>query len=322
MSSELIEQATKAWDEYDIAKVRSVAWSSISYFGQRMSQAFSGEMSTTDYVHQLLRDRVKPALREHLAGVAIACGDMASERLYFEGGRVVKFAAVDGFDVSRASLDRYTPNGLAFTPHVADCNRIVLPENAYHLAVGSHGIHHIYNLGNLFYQLHFAMADGGLMFMYEWVGPEYLQIPPVNYFLSMALLWLLFPSRKVRTTHMGVQKGLWLQSKPDEFEPSEACNSSELMPQFKKYFKPIKMVLHGGLTYPIFEGIAQNIDQSKPLNRFKIQFVYHLEVVLTRMRIIKPLFVIVVAEKRDLERPFPMKRLFSVYERIRSRLKR
>lgn len=322
MSSELIEQATKAWDEYDIEKVRSVAWSSIAYFGQQMAKKFSGDTSTTDYVHQLLRDRVEPASQEKLAGVAIACGDMVSERLYFENGSAVKFAAVDGYDVSKASLDRYTAKGLAFTPHVTDCNRIVLPESAYHLAVGSHGIHHIYNLGNLFYQLHFAMKEGGLLFMYEWVGPEYLQIPPVNYFLSSALLWLLFPSRKTRTTHMGVRKGLWLQSKPDEFEPSEACNSSELMPQFKKYFKPIKMVLHGGLTYPIFEGIAQNIDQTQPFNSFKIRLVYHLETVLTKLRIIRPLFVIVVAEKRELERPFPMKRLFGLYERMRARFRR
>lgn len=287
-----------------------------------MSHQFSDDLSTTDFVHQLLKDRVKPALHDKLAGVAVACGDMASERLYFEGGRAVRFAAIDGYDVSKASLDRYTPNGLVFTPHVADCNRLVLPECAYHLAVGSHGIHHIYNLGNLFYQLHFALDEGGLLFMYEWIGPEYLQIPPVNYFLSMALLWLLFPTGKTRTTHMGVRKGLWLQAKPDEFEPSEACNSSELMPQFKKYFKPIKMVLHGGLTYPMFEGIAQNIDQNSALNRFKIRFVYHLEAVLTRLRIIKPLFVIVVAEKRELERPFPMKRLFGLYERIRDRLRR
>lgn len=98
---------------------------------------------------------------------------------------------------------------------------------------------------------------------------------------------------------MGQKKGvLWIQQRPDEFDPSEACNSKNLYPQFIKYFKPIKIVLFGGLSYPIFEGIAQNIDQSKKWNLRKIKIIYGIEKFLTKIHFIKPLFMITVAGKR------------------------
>ena len=67
-----------------------------------------------------------------------------------------------------------------------------------------------------------------------------------------------------------------------------------------KYFKPIKMYLHGGLMYPIFEGTAPNIDETKLINKLRIRIVYHVETLLTKLKIIKPLFVMAVGEKRPI----------------------
>src|SRR5262249_1162578 len=95
-------------------------------------------------------------------------------------------------------------------------------------------------------------------------------------------------------------KGIWQQSRPEEFDPSEACNSRELLPQFLKYFKPVKMYLHGGLMYPIFEGTAPNIDERRGIDQLRLRAVYFLEVLLTSLRIIKPLFVMAIGEKRRI----------------------
>jgi hypothetical protein len=122
-----------------------------------------------------------------------------------------------------------------------------------------------------------------------------------NRVVSRLLLRLLFPSRKTRTTHLGQIKGSFLQLDPDSFDPSEACNVNELLPQFLKYFRPFRMHMHGGLAYPIFEGIAQNIDQSNKLNQWKISMVDRVEQSLTRKGLIQPLFMTVVAEKRKLQ---------------------
>ncbi|PAX54330.1 class I SAM-dependent methyltransferase [Brunnivagina elsteri] len=299
MNNSIIDKAKQTWNEIDINQVRDVAWCSISFFGRKLAKSFSGEESSVSLIHHLLVQRLPAERLNNLKGTAIVCGDMQAERGFFEDNSIVKFQQVDGFDLSDISLARYTPDeNISFTPHVIDCNNLVLERDCYDLIVGCHGIHHIYNLGNTFYQAHKALTDGGLIYLYEWIGLEYLQIPRINHIFAAILLFLLFPSKSIRTTHMGKVKGFWIQHSPNEFDPSEACNSQELLKQFEKYFQPIKIVFHGGLTYPIFEGIAQNIDQTKLINKLRIQIVYYLEVILTKLKIIKPCFMAVIAEKK------------------------
>jgi SAM-dependent methyltransferase len=299
MSEVLVERARETWDTIDIKKVRDVAWCSIPYFPQKVMARLTGAEQPTAYIHRLLRERL-PDRHRHLRGAALVCGDMAAERGFFEPDDIVKFEHVDGYDLSPASLARYTPRGLSFRPTVMDCNCLTLERNQYDLLVGCHGIHHLYNLGNLFYQCHRALNDGGLLYLYEWIGPPYLQIPRRNHLLASLLLWTLFPSRRTRTNHLGQVKGSWLQPGPEVFDPSEACNATELLPQMLKYFQPLRLVAHAGLTYPIFEGLAQNLDPDGWLNRVKFALVDRLETALTRVGLVKPLFLVAVAEKRAL----------------------
>jgi SAM-dependent methyltransferase len=299
MNNSAIEQAKQTWNEIDINQVRDVSWCSISFFGIQLAKSFSGEQSSVSFIHHLLAQRLPAERLNHLKGAAIVCGDMQAEKDFFEDSSIVQFKQVNGFDLSDISLARYTPNpNISFTPHVTDCNNLILERSSYDLIVGCHGIHHIYNLGNTFYQAHKSLTDGGLIYLYEWIGSEYLQIPRINHIIAAILLFFLFPSKAIRTTHMGKVKGFWIQHLPNEFDPSEACNSQELLTQFQKYFQPIKIVFHGGLTYPIFEGIAQNIDQTKLINKLRIRIVYYLEVILTKLNIIKPCFMAVIAEKK------------------------
>ncbi len=291
-----LSKAAQMWDEADTGKMREVAWSSIQHIAEAYATEFSGHVPAELYIHQLLAERLVGE-KTGLKGAALVCGDMASERPHFEADQIVAFSEVDGFDISSASLSKYHPKRLRFNPHVTDCNNFILEPEKYDLVVVTHGAHHVYNLGNFFYQARKSLKDHGLFFMAEWIGPEYLQMPRANHAIATLLLLTLF-HRKARTTHMGLRKGLWIQPAPNSFEPSEACNSTELMPQFLKYFKPINLVYYGGLAYPVFEGIAQNIDQAKFINQAKVKLVSRLENLLTRLKIVKPLFVTALAEKR------------------------
>lgn len=305
-----IQAAAQSWDTMNVDMVRAVAWSSLSFIPTSIHRRFSGSENAAEFVQrhavaglQAAVDQLPPKLRSRarkspLKGLAMVCGDMEAERAFFETRTHLKCKEVDGYDISRESLRRYKPKrGLTFHAHVADCNYLNLPQDTYALAVACHGAHHVYNLGNFFYQINKALKDGGVMYMIEWIGPNRLQIPFWNHVISTVLLWAFF-SKRERTTHMGHIKGRWVQYEPDTWEPSEACNSVELMPQFLKYFEPISEVGHGGLCYPIFEGIAQNLDQTNPLTALKIKTVYWLETVLTKVGIVQPLFVMVVGRKR------------------------
>lgn len=298
MSVEQLERARQTWDAIDIKSVRSVAWCSFDLLGPKIGKCFHRDDPNSDFIHNLLAERLAGKPLTDLKGAALVCGDMASERVMFESPGPVRFGEVDGFDVSPVSLRRYEPEGIIFNAHVCDCNELELTPDSYDLVVGSHGIHHVANLKNLFAQAASALKDHGLFYMFEWIGPNYLQFPRRNIFFARVLLFLLHPSRKTRTTHMGVVKGRWLQYDPQQFDPSEACNSVELYPEYLEHFKPIKSFFIGGLLYPVYEGIAQNIDERRPLNRFKIRLVYWVDRLLTRLGLIHPLFVLSIGEKR------------------------
>jgi SAM-dependent methyltransferase len=302
MNNDALKEVKRVWNEADMSKIREVGWSSISFFEEKITLRFSGAESCVSFIHNLLAQRLPKFRLNSLKGAAIVCGDMQSEKWYFESKEIVKFTEVSGFDLSEISLAQYTPKeDIKFIPHLIDCNDLILERSSYDFIVSCHGTHHIYNLGNVFYQMHKGLNEGGLIFLYEWIGLEYLQIPLINHIIAAILLFMLFPSKKTRTTYVGKTKGIWIQHSPQEFDPSEACNSQELLPQLLKYFRPIRIVTHGGLIYPIFEGIAQNIDQNKSINKVKIRIVYYIERILTKLRIIKPSFLMVVAEKKQIK---------------------
>jgi SAM-dependent methyltransferase len=290
-----IERAKQTWDTIDIDQVRSVAWLSVPEVSRDIWQRFSAGRGPVEVVADLLAERGRA---DGLAGAALVCGDMQSERMFFEHTPRVAFASVDGYDLSPVSLARYTPDGLEWRPHQVDCNELELPEAAFDLVVASHGAHHVQQLDGFFLQARRSLKPQGLMYMYEWIGPTFLQIPRRNRLFARVLLYALFPGRRTRTTHMGRRKGLrYLQDAPHEFDPSEACNSLRLYPAFDANFEPLTEYRHGGLTYPMFEGIAQNLPDDQRTRR-RVEFVVRAEHWLTRRRLVHPLFVVAVGERR------------------------
>jgi SAM-dependent methyltransferase len=290
-----IEKAQQTWDTIDIDLVRSVAWLSVGAVNSDIWQEFSGMRGPVAVVTDLLAERGRG---DGLAGAALVCGDMQSERLFFEHTPRVTFRSVDGYDLSPVSLARYEPDGIEWRPHQLDCNELHLPEATFDLVVASHGAHHVQNLEGLFSQARRSLKPGGLMYMYEWIGPTYLQIPRRNRFFARVLLYALFPGRRLRTTHMGRRKGVrYLQDPPSEFDPSEACNSLQLYPNYEANFVPLVEYRHGGLTYPMFEGIAQNLPDDERTRR-RTRLVVRVEKWLTRRRLVHPLFVVTVGERR------------------------
>lgn len=296
-SSTGVDAARDRWDNEDVDLVRQVAWSSLSAITADIWRSFCPDRTPGE----LIAARLGALSRaDGLAGVAVVCGDMQGERVWFEQLPALSFRSVDGYDISAVSMARYAPaSGLDWRPHEQNCNRLQLPESAFDLAVAWHGAHHVENLAGLFYQIHQSLRPGGLLLMYEWIGPEYLQIPRLNASIARLLLLSMF-SRVERTTHLGRVKGVMhLQYPPSQFDPSEACNSTDLLRQYLRYFSPVAHYLHGGLCYPIFEGIAQNLDEADKRTASRIARIIRLERLLTRLGAIRPLFVVSLGVRKD-----------------------
>src|SRR5258706_6225380 len=115
-----LDRAELTWDTIDIDAVRSVAWSAVDQVSADVWKQFSGGVGPTQLISQLLAKRGPKA---GLRGAAVVCGDMVGERIFFEHLPDVAFDHVDGFDISRVSMDRYVPDVRQFTPPQGSCNR-------------------------------------------------------------------------------------------------------------------------------------------------------------------------------------------------------
>lgn len=299
-SAENLARAAHTWDTIDTDQVRSVAWVSLRQVADDLNESFAPGEGPILLTHRLLADN--RVVTSGLTGGALVCGDMQSEQGFFDQPwSTVDFADVHGYDLSEVSLDRFATTAFRWHPHVTDCNQLQLTPGMFDLLVASHGAHHVADLDCLFTQARAGLKPGGLMYIYEWIGPTYLQIPRRNAVVATALLLALFPRRATRTTHMGKVKGLrYLQDPPESFDPSEACNSTVLYDRFTDNFEVLAEYRHGALTYPMFEGIAPNLATEQPRTRRRIAMVLAIEKFLTRHGIISPLFTMAVGRRRPM----------------------
>ena len=97
----------------------------------------------------------------------------------------------------------------------------------------------------------------------------------------------------------GQRKGVWLQAPPSAFDPSEACNAEALLPEYHSHFEPLAEVRYGGLTYPVFEGLAHTIDMARWTNQLRVRIVYWAERALSALGLVKPLFVTSIGAPRE-----------------------
>lgn len=306
---EALHRTRQVWEHAGEQKTQlQVSWTAIPYFEEQIARALVGPYADTGphalsrasarYAWALLRDRLPPSVHQALTGGALLCGDMSADAQFFEPATGVRFAAVHGYDLSPRLLAQYRPAGLVFHAHPGDANALVLARGAFHLVVGNHGVHHLQNLGGCFSQVAQGLAPGGLLVLHEWIGPNYLQLPWRNRWVARFLLYLLFPARASRTLLQGPRKGRWLMPRPEDVEPSEACNSQDLWPQYVRFFRPLRSVFYGGLVYPMFEGLGHHYAATKWTHRLRVRVVYALDRWLTKCRLIAPLFVATIGEPR------------------------
>ena len=131
VTEEDLKRTKETWDTIDIDKMRQVAWMSVPYFQDVIWRRFSDGEGPVKKTLKVLKERMARLGRERLRGIALACGDMAGERCFFED-EMLPFERADGYDLSDVVLARYAPKpGLHFVPHVEDVNRLELePESA------------------------------------------------------------------------------------------------------------------------------------------------------------------------------------------------
>jgi SAM-dependent methyltransferase len=291
---EAVARAKQAWDSLDWDLNWQVSWRNIPQI-YASTKPYHQDATGQSFIDYELH-RTFPEDRLDLRAAALVCGNFRHEReIFHDRYKTIRFAEVHGYDLSEVNLRSIRDLPFRFVPHVVDCNNLTLDHGSFQFIAVHDGVHHVYNVSNLFFQCNQALKDGGLMYIAEYIGPRYVQIPRMNYWISWLLLALLF-SKQERTTHEGRLKGRWQSYPPGTLDPSEACNTEPILPEMKHYFEVEQILYFGGLCFPMFEGLGRNFP--KPSWRFP--FVVYLERALQHLGIIQPMFMHAILRKKKV----------------------
>ena len=235
-----------------------------------------------------------------LKGLSLGCGSGAKEILWARTGM---FASIDAYDFSEqrilAAIDsiRNVPEAEVIRFHVADISRLNLSDHSYDIVVFNHSLHHISPLETLVQQIKKVLKPRGLLVADEFVGPTRFQwtdrqLAAVNGLLQIfpKEYTTLFDSRFPRLKAIRPSKlAMWLS------DPSEAIESSNIIPLLQKHFEVSEIKGYGGtVLHLLFAGIAHHFVNPDARGQQLLEFCFAAEDLLLDIQEMEHDFALVI----------------------------
>lgn len=218
--------------------------------------------------------------------------------------RLVSFGAVNHFDlyeVSQASLDKAREDAqvLAIEDRVQyfceDFTNVSLPPATYDLVTFMSSLHHMHPLDEMLEKVYAALKPGGLMFAFEYVGPDRFNYPKEHTIIAERLYEVLDPSLK-RWPQLPLR---W--PTPEEViaaDPTESIHSGDILDTVKRIFPKVFIKpMYGTLCFILFWGLHPDAIYDTAQGRDLIRLVLELETSLVDSGRLPSYFDIIVGFK-------------------------
>jgi len=190
---------------------------------------------------------------------------------------------IDGYELNPQLVETCNANAKKLGVHglkyfVQDLNKPSLPKDKYDLGVFFHSLHHVESLEVCLKAVKESLVEDGLLLVVDFVGPNRHQWTQTQVSFAQALLDSL--PDKYRYMGKGIKSTI---SRPTIEEiiasdPSEAPCSEEILDTLDNVFTKVEVKPLGGTVLQLlFDGIAQNFDESDPNVVELIQKLQELE---------------------------------------------
>jgi 2-polyprenyl-3-methyl-5-hydroxy-6-metoxy-1,4-benzoquinol methylase len=201
--------------------------------------------------------------RSGLRALSLGCGQGDRELEWAELGM---FDQITGVDISPGQIERATRNAkeagldevLSF--HVADARTALREADVqYDVVLALDSLHHFSHLEEIMRLIARALGPGGLLIMDEYVGPSRFQWTSGQMRAANALLGALPEGHRTQDggkIKRRVVRPSRLSMRLDD--PSEAVESSSLMPALHRHFAILEEHPYGGILHLALHGIAHN----------------------------------------------------------------
>ena len=245
------------WDQTDTYPRQ---WTSIPLIQERLRTMITGSPSKN--IASYVRERYStPDARWH--ALSPGCGTGRKELAWVAAGGI---ALLEGYDISKkriAEAERLAASAgmtssTAFT--AADVRTLDLPVASFDLVILDDALHHIAPLGPFIKKIHSWLRPGGILVVNEFVGPSRFQWTDRQIECANRLLDGMPARLKVRpdgTPRPPVYRPGTLAMRV--FDPSEAVDSSAIIPLVHEHFDIVEEKMCGGaLMHLVFKDIAHH----------------------------------------------------------------
>ncbi|HEY8613998.1 MAG TPA: class I SAM-dependent methyltransferase, partial [Roseomonas sp.] len=286
-------------DDVDLvrrAKVNEV-WSADSVRdAQELGQYWLAHPMVRDRVNRLASGRADQDAYGHLAdllaargwrlpighALSLGCGFGGLERDLVGRGLVTRMDALDLAEGAITEARRLAEEaGLGGRIHyqVADLEAADFAPGSADVVFAHSSVHHVERLEELFAAVKRALRPGGVLHLYEFVGPTRFQWTDAQLELGNALLDSL-PER-LRRLPNGEPKGRLTRPTIEQMlavDPTEAIRSEDILPLVREHFTVIEeRRLGGALLHHVLGDIAQNFHPDSPEDRAVLERFFAAE---------------------------------------------
>ncbi len=303
--SEATRKAAEYWSDAQ-SYAPETHWIGIPSVSESVNRRASGDPAINWINHSasLLANFTKP-----IKALSVGCGFGGIERVL---RRCDYCQFIHGVDVAESAIESARKTAEAesldgLTYEVADLNTAQFPVETYDAVYAHAALHHVFQLEHLLDQIKQTLKPGGLLIVYEYVGPSQMQFPRRDLELADAFLRAI-PERYRRTERpKGVKKQAVRLSLDamNNSDPSESIRASEIVPLIASRFEIRHFRYVGGtLLLLIFNEIAGNFKEDDPEIMPLVNALIALDNFLIDNNVLPSYHVYMVCQKTD--NPLPM----------------
>lgn len=298
-----IEAAKKAgeWWSDPEREVPGTQWVQVPGASENMNRRATGDpgMDWVTHSASLFANFTKP-----IKALSLGCGFGIVERVL----RRHDFCQlVHGVDVAEGAIEgarkAAEAEGLdGLTYEVADLNTAEFPAEMYDAVYAHASLHHVFQLEHLLDQIKQTLKPGGLLVVYEYIGPSQMQFARRDLELADVFLKAL-PERYRRMRRLkGVKEEAFRFSLDtmNSSDPSESIRASEIVPLTASRFEVKHFRYLGGtLLLLIFGEIAHNFKEDDAETMPLVNALIALDNFLIDNKVLPSYHVYMVCEKTD-----------------------
>jgi ubiquinone/menaquinone biosynthesis C-methylase UbiE len=281
---------------------RSAHWWAVPAVQRRWNYLISGDSSTDyrDYIcHKYLPDR------QSLRGLSLGCGSGAKALQWAETN---KFSHIDACDLSESNIkharNMAAQKGLGgiVSFQADDVYNMEVQENSCDIIIGESSLHHFSPLETILQRTAGFLKQDGYFIVNEFVGPSRFQWTDRQLEIANSLLDIFPPKYKILDNSNLTKPKLIRPSRLRMIlmDPSEAIESSNILPLLNKLFDVVEIRGYGGaILNLLLDGIAHHFLTLDDEKQRLLDICFEIEDLLMASGDIQNDFVVAVCRKRS-----------------------